>query len=73
MAARGEGFGERDEGAFRAAQGRALRGGAVEDDAVIGHDDEHQAAAPAARSSRRRAAAAAASTLKLSMSVPVVR
>ncbi len=73
MAARGEGFGERDERAFGAAQGRPLRRPAVERDPVIRHGNEHQAAAPATRSMRRRAAASAASTLRLSISVPVVR
>ncbi len=74
MAARGETFGERHERSLGTAQGRVLGRRPVERDAVVGHDDaHHHAASPAMRSHRRRAAAAAAATLKLSISVSVVR
>src|SRR5262249_3877560 len=74
MAARGERFGKCQEGPFGAAKRRSPRCLAVKDNAVIGHhDDAHQAALPGIRVQRLRAAASAASTVRLSISVSVVK
>ncbi len=78
VAARRQRLGERQERRLGAAEGTALGRRAVELDAVIGHDDARhsrspQAAAPWSRCQSPRAAASAISTVRLSISVSVVR